>query len=248
MKYLIYLSHCIICLIGLQIVKLNLNDHTMTMVSLRKQSKEHLGSQSKFKPLNLGFPQLLGISWNTAHHTHNTTGKFIQRESVWNLKAIMKLHFSWCVVFASVSAFVSYGYEIPEPKIDVLKPRGFRISIPHEDGIRIFSFHGNVNKEMDGLEAGDMSQDILQQRNGRWTFEEPKTKLKKGDIVYYWLYIEKDGLGYRLDDASFVFNGELMCTYTKIAWIGNLHKKIIAENKSVMLENEVGKILRFKYE
>lgn len=99
-------------------------------------------------------------------------------------------------------------YEVPEPTIEVLKPKGFRVSIPDEEGISLFAFHGNVNREMDGLEAGDMSKDILRKRDGRWTFFEKKLKLKKGDTVYFWLFVIRDGLGYRLDDASFVYNGK----------------------------------------
>lgn len=108
----------------------------------------------------------------------------------------------------STSTLFCDGYELPEPTIEVLKPKGFRVSIPDEEGIQLFAFHGNVNKEMDGLEAGDMSKDVLKKRNGRWVFEERKLKLKKGDTVYYWLFVIKDGLGYRLDDRAYVFEGE----------------------------------------
>lgn len=103
---------------------------------------------------------------------------------------------------------IQCNYEFPKPLIEVLKPKGFKVSIPDEEGITLFAFHGKVNEEMDGLEAGDMSKDILKKRKGRWTFFERKLKLKKGDKVYFWLYVIKDGLGYRLDDGLFVYNGK----------------------------------------
>lgn len=108
----------------------------------------------------------------------------------------------------SLMPLIKCQYEVPEPTIEVLKPKGFKVSIPDEDGISLFAFHGTVNREMDGLEAGDMSRDILKKHRGKWTFFEKKLKLKKGDTVYFWLYVLKDGLGYRLDDASFTYNGE----------------------------------------
>lgn len=108
----------------------------------------------------------------------------------------------------SLIPLIKCQYEVPKPTIEVLKPKGFKVSILDEDGISLFAFHGNVNREMDGLEAGDMSKDILKKHKGRWTFFERKLKLKKGDTVYFWLYVLKDGLGYRLDDASFVYNGK----------------------------------------
>lgn len=111
------------------------------------------------------------------------------------------------LLFLTIALFCD-AYELPEPTIEVLKPKGLRVSIPDEEGVQLFAFHGNVNKEMDGLEAGDMSKDILKKRNGRWVFEERKLRLKKGDTVYYWLFVIKDGLGYRLDDRAYVFDGE----------------------------------------
>lgn len=114
-------------------------------------------------------------------------------------------------------------YEVPEPRIEVLRPKGFRVSIPDEHGVQLFAFHGNVNKEMDGLEAGHMSKDVLKKRGGRWVFEEKKLRLKKGDVVYYWLYVLKDGLGYRLDDGVFEYSG-------KICGVG----EVVDNNRSVV--------------
>lgn len=116
----------------------------------------------------------------------------------------------WLFCFATaLLPLVKCQYEVPEPTIEVLKPKGFKVSIPDDEGITLFAFHGNVNKEMDGLEAGEMSKDILKKKDGRWTFFEKKLRLKKGDTVYFWLFVIRDGLGYRYDDGTFVYNGEL---------------------------------------
>lgn len=61
---------------------------------------------------------------------------------------------------------------------------------------------------MEGLEAGQFSQDILKHRSGRWTFTNRKHEIKPGDILYYWLYVQKDSLGYRRDDQRHEFTGE----------------------------------------
>lgn len=112
-----------------------------------------------------------------------------------------------CFAFMLIP-LIECQYKVPNPRVEVLKPKGFKVSIPDEEGITLFAFHGNVNQEMDGLEAGDMSKDILKKHKGRWTFFERKLKLKKGDTVYFWLYVIKDGLGHRLDDGYFVYNGK----------------------------------------
>ncbi|XP_056629844.1 uncharacterized protein LOC130440605 [Diorhabda sublineata] len=97
--------------------------------------------------------------------------------------------------------FVNAQYEVPEAIVEVSRPRGFKVSIPDEPGVRLFAFHGKINQDFDGLEAGTFARDILQAKNGQWSFVDRETKLKSGDIIYYWLYVDFfDGirtLGYR---------------------------------------------------
>ncbi|XP_057667244.1 uncharacterized protein LOC130900563 [Diorhabda carinulata] len=97
--------------------------------------------------------------------------------------------------------FVNAQYEVPEAIVEVSRPRGFKVSIPDEPGVRLFAFHGKINQDFDGLEAGTFARDILQAKNGQWSFVDRETKLKPGDIIYYWLYVDFfDGirtLGYR---------------------------------------------------
>ncbi|CAG2057183.1 unnamed protein product, partial [Timema podura] len=71
-------------------------------------------------------------------------------------------------------------------------------------GVQLFAFHGSVNKPLYDLEAGDMSRDVLTPHQGRWVFEEPGLRLRPGDIVYFWLYVQVDGLGYRKDHQYWI--------------------------------------------
>lgn len=103
------------------------------------------------------------------------------------------------------------AYTVPRARIEVLHPRGFSVSIPDTPGIQIFAFHGNLNSPMEGLEAGQFSADILKHRTGRWTFSDKRHEIKAGDILYYWLYVQKDGLGYRRDDQRHDFTGKRSC-------------------------------------
>lgn len=105
-----------------------------------------------------------------------------------------------------------HKYEVPQAQIEVFKPAGLKISIPDEPGIEIFAIHANVNRVMKYLEAGFYSRDILKPKNGRWTFEEDTACLQIGDIIYFWTFVQKNGLGYRLDDQRFIVTGEdLIC-------------------------------------
>lgn len=101
------------------------------------------------------------------------------------------------------------AYVVPKARIEVLHPKGFSVSIPDTPGIQLFAFHGNLNSPMDGLEAGQFSADILKHKNGRWTYVNRKHEIKPADVMYYWLYVQKDSLGYRRDDQKHEFTGEI---------------------------------------
>lgn len=98
------------------------------------------------------------------------------------------------------------GYEVPKAKIDVFYPKGFEVSIPHEEGITLFAFHGKLNEEMEGLEAGTWARDIVKVKDGRWIFRDREATLKPGDVLYYWTYVIYNGLGYREDDGVYTVN------------------------------------------
>lgn len=84
---------------------------------------------------------------------------------------------------------------------------------PDQDGIKLFAFHGKLNEEFNGREAGTWARDITKAKDGRWTFVDTQTKLKVGDVLYYWLTVhyfdgEKE-LGFYRDDQEFVVQGIL---------------------------------------
>ncbi|XP_055376827.1 gram-negative bacteria-binding protein 3-like [Condylostylus longicornis] len=95
-------------------------------------------------------------------------------------------------------------YEIPKARIEIFYPKGFEVSIPADDGVTLFAFHGKLNEEMEGLEAGYWSKDITKAKNGRFTFRDRITSIKIGDILYYWTYALHNGLGYREDNGVYI--------------------------------------------
>ncbi|EGI67720.1 Beta-1,3-glucan-binding protein, partial [Acromyrmex echinatior] len=104
-----------------------------------------------------------------------------------------------------------------------------------EHGITLVAFHININEDFDGLEAGRFAKDILKIRNGRWTFQDKQVQLRRDDIIYYWIHVVYQGLGYNLIDQSHrvvgFFNSDgtqyidittqspQSCTTTSITWI-----------------------------
>lgn len=78
------------------------------------------------------------------------------------------------------------------------------MSVPDEDGISLVAFHVKFNEDFNGLEAGTIARDIVRARKGQWTYEDHTTRLKRGDVIYYWIHVVYDGLGYNLVDQSMV--------------------------------------------
>lgn len=108
----------------------------------------------------------------------------------------------WLVLLCSF-LIIHAQYEVPDATVEVFS-RGFSVSIPDDEVIKLFAFHGKINEEIINREAGTFSQDVLKPVNGRWTFSDSITKLKVGDVLYYWTYvILTDGRGYAKDDQMF---------------------------------------------
>lgn len=103
---------------------------------------------------------------------------------------------------------ISRPYTLSRPQIEVYKNGGFQVTLPDSPGIQLFAFHGKINCEFIGHEAGTYSIDIKEKTNGKWVYHNKDALLKIGDTIYYWLYVQKDNVGYRKDDNKFeVFGG-----------------------------------------
>jgi len=98
-------------------------------------------------------------------------------------------------------------YDVPDALVVPLYPRGFNISIPDEEGIKLVAYHIKINEEFSGLESGTTAVDITKTKNGRWLYHDTNTRLKAGDVMHYWIYvIYNDGnheLGWHKLDQSF---------------------------------------------
>ncbi|VVC95824.1 beta-1,3-glucan-binding protein-like [Leptidea sinapis] len=113
----------------------------------------------------------------------------------------MRLVLLLVAVVAAGGGARAASYSVPPATLEALWPRGLRVSVP-DDGFTLFAFHGKLNEEMEGLEAGQWSRDITKPKNGRWIFRDRNAKLNIGDKIYFWTYVIKDGLGYRQDNGE----------------------------------------------
>lgn len=94
-------------------------------------------------------------------------------------------------------------YKVPYANIEILKPRGFKVSIPAQNGDTLFAFHGNLNKRIESGENGKWSVEIVDVENKRFTITDTNTNLKIGDAMYYWTYVINNGFGYIREGGVF---------------------------------------------
>ncbi|RZC41379.1 Gram-negative bacteria binding protein 2 [Asbolus verrucosus] len=104
------------------------------------------------------------------------------------------------LIFVSIILQCYGEFVIPEVTLEAYEPKGFRASIPALEGIQMFAFHGNVNKEITQIDPGQFSKDFTSPSdNNMWSYFNDELSLKVGDVVYYWIFIQYDKLGYRKD-------------------------------------------------
>lgn len=71
-------------------------------------------------------------------------------------------------------------------------------------GMELFTFHGRVNRAMKLNEPGELHGDVTSAGpDGRWTYLAVNRQLVIGDVIHYWIYVQHNGLGYRLENQEF---------------------------------------------
>lgn len=93
-------------------------------------------------------------------------------------------------------------YTIPDLELRAFTPAGFRAALPDSPGVKLFAFHANINEELPGTQSGKINVDIKKKTKGadgkdRWIYSDTMTKLKVGDKVHYWYWVQHNDLGYQ---------------------------------------------------
>lgn len=74
-------------------------------------------------------------------------------------------------------------------------------------GIVLFAFHGSINKEIQANEQGDYHGQTRTKSNGQWSYENTRYKLQRGDVLHFWLYVQHENFGYKLENLRYVYPG-----------------------------------------
>ncbi|XP_030836379.1 beta 1,3-glucanase isoform X1 [Strongylocentrotus purpuratus] len=101
------------------------------------------------------------------------------------------------VILVSINA-----YDVTNPEISLLTPRGIRFAYPDESGTTLVAFHYNINTPLSGVGAGQYNYDVTTTTDGYFVHENRDVDVENGDVVYYWVYTVYTGLGYQLTDQS----------------------------------------------
>nr|AGK40899.1 GRP3 [Nilaparvata lugens] len=124
-----------------------------------------------------------------------------------------------CVSFICLIVLINTvtSYEVPTAIIEVLQPKGFKASIPDEEGMTRYAFHGRINEEFEQTDAGQFAADVLKpssKNDGFWTYTNRHVNLKIGDVIHYWIQVEKDGVSYSRVSLSYEVKDNKTCDRT----------------------------------
>ncbi|XP_023165086.2 gram-negative bacteria-binding protein 3 [Drosophila hydei] len=125
----------------------------------------------------------------------------------------------------------SHAYDVPKVTVKVNSPKGFEVSVPDEQGISLFAFHGKLNAEMEDLSDQTWATDIVTARNGRWTYINRLQKLQPGDILYYWVTVRYNGLDYHAYNQSYQIHNCSPLTNDRITMTTSLPTTMEAINQ-----------------
>lgn len=82
--------------------------------------------------------------------------------------------------------------------------------------IKLFAFHGSIGTPLISIEEGDFTAEITEAKDGRFSYVNTKETLESGDVVYFWIHVQKGNLGYKKlgQVARILPNGEASETFT----------------------------------
>uniref|UniRef100_A0A1Y1M0T1 CBM39 domain-containing protein n=1 Tax=Photinus pyralis TaxID=7054 RepID=A0A1Y1M0T1_PHOPY len=108
--------------------------------------------------------------------------------------------------YASLTLLFTYvhSYVIPTPEFQVFG-NTLEVSIPHEDGIEVFYFHGRVQrKNQHALKSDAIAMDTRDRTGNTWVIRDDNVQLQAGDVINYWVFVRKNGVGYRNPTGYFM--------------------------------------------
>lgn len=79
-----------------------------------------------------------------------------------------------------------------------------------EKGVELFGFHGKINKPILQIEPGEISQDVTVPTDGRLVYVDLNIRLKVNDVIYYWVFVQHDQLGFRRDEQTWTVDSKLI--------------------------------------
>lgn len=56
--------------------------------------------------------------------------------------------------------------------------------------MKFFAFQGNVNKKLKLNHSGEISGEVYEKKNKKWTIENRDINLVSGDVIHYWIYVQ----------------------------------------------------------
>lgn len=94
-----------------------------------------------------------------------------------------------------------------------------------ESGIQLFTFNGNVNRNIRIDQSGSISGEVYRATSGRWVFEDSRTSIQGSDTLRYWLYVQFDGASHK-KEGVWTKSGGIKMTHLSIRRVSIKNDKL----------------------
>ncbi|KAF5294932.1 hypothetical protein FQR65_LT10644 [Abscondita terminalis] len=93
------------------------------------------------------------------------------------------------IVFFLCFAVFRAQYQIPDANVIISQPKGFKISIPGNEGIQKVTFYASINKELKENAKDLVRKEVVNPLNGFWMIEDNNIAWNIGDVLYYQIKV-----------------------------------------------------------
>lgn len=110
-------------------------------------------------------------------------------------------------------------------------------------GISLFAFHGNLRNPIFGEEAGSYSGEATKAIDGRWTFIDRTAIIREGDVIYFWVYIKHEDVGYPIKNLNYTVTGKKLKTVKNLSSYYNYYNNVYNNIYNYINSNNISELV-----
>lgn len=111
------------------------------------------------------------------------------------------------VLLSIIVAVAKCDYFLEDINIELLKPKGLKITVAGDDDLELMYFEGDVNNPISVRKPHMKRFFILDEFLDTWSVLDRKFKMKNGEVLFYKIHGKKNG-EYFEEEGEYKFDGK----------------------------------------